>query len=85
MRKVLLIIGIFGVLSVGMFISGCGDDGLKECKCTSTIAGPNPQGIENRTYTTTVDEDKHCSDVLNGVFPIGNDGTTETVNCVGVN
>jgi len=84
MRKILLIIGIFGVLSVGMFISGCGDDERKECSCTSTISGPNPQGIENRTYNTTVDGNLHCSDVLNGVNPIGTDGTTETINCVGV-
>ncbi len=84
MRKILLLIGIFGVLSVGMFIGGCGDDVLKECRCTSTITGPNPQGIENRTYNTTVEEREHCSDILNGTTAIGNDGTYETINCWGV-
>ncbi len=81
MRKILL---LFVVLGGIVYFSGCGDDGLKECSCTSTVSGPNPTGIENSTYTTTVDDDKHCSDVLNGVFPIGDDGTTQTVNCVGV-
>lgn len=63
MRKVLLIIGIFGVLSVGMFISGCED--YKNCSCTRTTYDDSNNVTSTETFEDTVPEDKNC-DSLNG-------------------
>lgn len=81
MRKLFLIIGIFGVLSVGMFISGCNEDD-KKCTCTESYSGTGSENLSTNTYTDYVTEDQHCSDVLNKSTTDAN-GLTTTINCVG--
>ena len=54
MKKILIIIGVFSVLSASIFISGCGDeDEFTMCKCHYHYSGT---GSENHEYHVKVIE-----------------------------
>jgi len=82
MRKILLIIGIFGVLSVGMFISGCGED-EKNCICTTEYYDEGgTYVVRTETSENTVSEDLDC-DSQNGPGYNSVTGEEYYMACVG--